>query len=78
LMHPREVFSFAIRHLAHSLIVAHNHPSGDCSPSHSDLEVTRNLQAAGSVIGIPLIDHLIIGKDSYFSFSERKLIDTKY
>ena len=78
LMHPREVYSFAIRHLAHSLIVAHNHPSGDPSPSGSDLEVTRNLRAAGSLVGIPLADHLIIGHGTYFSFSEKGLIETGY
>jgi len=78
LMHPREVYSFAIRHLAHSLIVAHNHPSGDCTPSTSDLEITRNLRAAGGIVGIPLVDHLIIGRGQYFSFSERGLIETLY
>lgn len=78
LMHPREVFSSAIRHLSHSLIIAHNHPTGECSPSTSDLEMTRTLRAAGSLVGIPLVDHLIIGKGTYFSFSERGLIESIY
>jgi DNA repair protein RadC len=77
-MHPREVFSHAIRYLAHSLIVAHNHPSGDCAPSDRDREVTHHLLAAGKVVGIPLVDHLIIGRSSYFSFSGQRLIESSY
>ena len=78
LMHPREVYSFAIRHLAHSLIIAHNHPSGDSTPSKSDLEVTSNLRAAGKIVGIPLVDHIIIGRDNYFSFAAKGLIESQY
>jgi DNA repair protein RadC len=74
LMHPREIFCSAIRHRAHSLIVAHNHPSGDPNPSTRDLEITSILRTSGQVIGIELIDHLIIGKESYFSFRERGMI----
>ncbi len=55
IMHPREVFSTAIRHRAHSVIVIHNHPSGDPSPSNSDIEMTQRLRASGQVVGIPLI-----------------------
>jgi DNA repair protein RadC len=78
LMHPREVFSSAIRHLSHSLIIAHNHPTGECTPSGSDLEITHTLRAAGSLVGIPLVDHLIIGKGAYFSFSEEGLLESSY
>ena len=78
LMHPREVFSYAVRHLAHSIIVAHNHPSGDPSPSTNDLETTRNLRAAGAIVGIPLVDHLIIGGERYFSFSKNGLLEPGY
>jgi DNA repair protein RadC len=75
LMHPREVYHVAIRHRAHSLIVAHNHPSGDPSPSTSDLEMTHHLRSAGGVIGIPLADHLIIGQGTFFSFRQKGLLD---
>ncbi len=70
LVHPREVFYPAIRHKAASLLVAHNHPSGDPTPSPQDLELTRLLLEAGRLIGIPLNDHLIIGKCSYLSLRQ--------
>ena len=62
LAQPREVFSAALQHLATSIIVAHNHPSGDAEPSSEDLAVTRNLISAGELLHIPLLDHVIIGK----------------
>lgn len=71
LVHPREVFRNAIREAAASVIVAHNHPSGDPSPSAEDLEVTSRLHAAGEVIGIPLLDHIVIGAGRYVSLAER-------
>ncbi len=67
LLHPREIFHFAIRHRAHSLIVAHNHPSGDPTPSQKDLEMTQILISTGKVVGIELTDHLILGSASYVS-----------
>jgi DNA repair protein RadC len=67
LVHPREVFYPAIRHKAASLIVAHNHPSGDPTPSPEDFELTKILINAGKLIGIPLHDHLIIGQQKYVS-----------
>ncbi len=70
LVHPREVFFPAIRHKAAALIVAHNHPSGDPTPSPSDHLVTQELIAAGSVMGIPLRDHVIIGKNRYISLKQ--------
>lgn len=73
LVHPREVFRGAIRESAASLIVAHNHPSGDPSPSAEDLEVTARLRSAGEVIGIPILDHVILGAGSYTSLAERGL-----
>ncbi len=76
LMHPREVFCSAIRHRAHSVIVAHNHPSGDPTPSEKDVEVTSVLRTAGLVIGIPLVDHLIIGRSGFFSFHERGILSS--
>lgn len=71
LVHPREVFYPAIRHKAASLIVAHNHPSGDPTPSSQDLELTQILIQSSQLIGIPLHDHLIIGSQSYYSLREK-------
>jgi len=70
LMHPREVFYPAVRHKAHSLIVAHNHPSGDPTPSKADLQLTRTLMQAGSIMGICFDDHLIVCRDKYISLRE--------
>lgn len=71
LVHPREVFKSAIKESAYSIILIHNHPSGDCSPSAQDMEVTRVLMKAGETLDIPIVDHIIIGKDNYFSFKEQ-------
>lgn len=71
LIHPREVFYGAIKHLAHSVIVIHNHPSGDPAPSEEDLKITKILEKTGEIMGIKLIDHVIIGKDSWWSWRER-------
>jgi len=74
LVHPREVFEPAIRHLAAGVIFAHNHPSGDCTPSEDDIEITKRLVDAGRLIGIEVLDHLIIGQHGYLSFKEKGLI----
>ncbi|MCZ6690204.1 MAG: DNA repair protein RadC [Planctomycetota bacterium] len=71
LVHPREVFRPAIRAAAAAILVAHNHPSGDCTPSREDIEVTARLRSAGELIGIPLLDHVIIGAGRYVSLAER-------
>lgn len=71
LIHPREIFYPAVRHKAHSFILAHNHPSGDPTPSSADLELTRCLVCSSKVMGIGFDDHLIIGKDCYISLRER-------
>jgi DNA repair protein RadC len=71
LIHPREVFKAAIVANAAALIVAHNHPSGDPKPSGQDAEVTRRLRKAGEVLGIPVVDHVIVGSTgAHFSFRE--------
>ncbi len=70
LIHPREVFHGAIRHLANSIIVFHNHPSGDPEPSSQDLHITKILEKTGKLLGIPLLDHVILGKDSWWSWAE--------
>lgn len=70
LVHPREVFYPAIRHKAASMIVAHNHPSGDPTPSPQDIDLTKSLLQASQLIGIPLHDHLIVGRSSYLSMRQ--------
>ncbi len=69
IIHPREVFHGAIKNLASAIIVIHNHPSGDPTPSKEDLEVTEKLWQTGELLGIKLVDHLIIGK-TYWSWKE--------
>lgn len=71
LSHPREVFFPAVKHCAHSLILMHNHPSGDPTPSAADLKLTRELLAAARLLHIPLEDHIIVGHNSFTSFKER-------
>ena len=71
MVHPREVFYPAIRHKASSMIIAHNHPSGDPTPSKEDYEVTDQLVEAGRMMGIPIVDHLVVGAQSYVSFRAR-------
>lgn len=71
LIHPREVFKAAIAASAAAVIVAHNHPSGDPHPSGADREVTARLRKAGELLGIPLLDHVIVGSTgAYYSFRE--------
>ncbi|MFZ0564972.1 MAG: DNA repair protein RadC [Chlamydiales bacterium] len=70
LVHPREVFVPAIRHHAASLILAHNHPSGDPTPSPQDYHVTRLLVTASQSVGIPIMDHIIIGSRGFISLKE--------
>lgn len=74
LVHPREVFSRAIRQLASALIVAHNHPSGDPFPSPEDENITKRLVKAGELLGAPVLDHLVIGEQNYFSFKQEGLM----
>lgn len=71
---PREIFIEALRHQAVSLIVVHNHPSGDPEPSENDILLTRRIGESGNLIGIRLLDHVIIGDASYVSFKERGLL----
>jgi DNA repair protein RadC len=73
-VHPREIFKEAYLAGATSIICIHNHPTGNVSPSNNDIELTNNLIKAGILLGIKVDDHLIIGKDKYFSFFENNLI----
>ncbi|MEZ5988479.1 MAG: DNA repair protein RadC [Planctomycetota bacterium] len=72
LVHPREVFRPAIRQAAAALVVGHNHPSGDPTPSEEDEAVTDRLREVGRVVGIPLVDHLVLGEREFHSFAEGK------
>ena len=74
LVHPREVFKVAIDYRAASIIVVHNHPSGNPDPSREDAEVTRQLAEAGRIVGIPLHDHLIVAGDQCTSLAEKGLL----
>ena len=71
---PREIFIQALKYEAVSLILVHNHPSGDPSPSKQDIVLTQKVYEAGSLIGIGLLDHVVIGEHSYVSMKERGLI----
>ncbi|MBO6290852.1 MAG: DNA repair protein RadC [Selenomonas sp.] len=73
-VHPREVFEAAVRHSAASMILLHNHPSGDPSPSREDIAVTERLVKAGQIMDIPVLDHVIIGNDSFASLKEKGLM----
>jgi DNA repair protein RadC len=75
LVHPREVFKSAILESAASIILLHNHPSGEAEPSQEDKNITRRLMEAGKLLDIPVLDHIIIGQRRYFSFREAGLIE---
>ena len=75
LIHPREVFRLAVGEGAASVILVHNHPSGDPAPSEEDRAVTRQLGAAGRALGIPVLDHLVIGRGRYVSLSSELTAD---
>ena len=74
IIHPREVFRLAIAENAASIIVAHNHPSGNTEPSKEDLAITRQLVDAGRIVDIRVLDHLIIAGDEFTSLAERHLL----
>ena len=75
LVHPREVFRFSILKAVSSIILSHNHPSGNAEPSEEDMKITRRLVEAGKIIGIEVLDHIVIGdRDNFYSFKERGII----
>ena len=74
IVHPREVFKTAVKISAASIILVHNHPSGDPSPSPEDIKITKDLIEAGSLMGIPVLDHIIIGDNCYVSLKSKNLI----
>ncbi len=74
IVHPREVFKIAVKKSAASIILVHNHPSGDPTPSREDIEITRRLIEAGKIMGIEVLDHVIIGEINYCSLKAKGLI----
>ncbi len=74
LVHPREVFADAISDRANSIILVHNHPSGNITPSDEDIKITKNLKEVSEIIWITILDHIIITKNDYFSFSENSIL----
>ena len=75
IVHPRKVYHVAVRHCAASIILAHNHPSGDASPSREDFELTKRLATAGDIMGVDVLDHIIITSSDYLSLKEEGLFD---
>ncbi len=76
LINPREIFKFAIEENASAIILVHNHPSGECTPSQSDIESTSEIINAGNVLGIKVLDHIIIGQSDYWSLNENGFINS--
>lgn len=74
LAQPREIFNVAVRYMASSIIVAHNHPSGDCTPSIEDIAVTKNIIEAGKLLQIECLDHIIIGRQHSISLKQEGVI----
>ncbi len=74
LIHPREVFAPALKHLATNIILAHNHPSGNSEPTEEDIEITNKLKRAGDILGIDVLDHIIITENNFSSLKELNLI----
>jgi DNA repair protein RadC len=70
LVHPREVFKPALLANVASILIAHNHPSGDCEPSAEDFAITERLKQAGELLGVPVVDHLVLGEPGFYSFKE--------
>ena len=75
MVHPREVFKEAMRQSASSIICAHNHPGGSAEPSSADHHVTRQIVESGKIVGIPLMDHIIVSPNAWFSFRQSGFID---
>lgn len=74
IVHPREIFKRALLQNSASIMLFHNHPSGDPNPSREDINITLRIKEAGEIIGIKLLDHIIVGNDSYISLKEKALI----
>ena len=78
MVHPREIFKSAILSNAHSMLMMHNHPSGSLEPSVEDIRITDRMEQVGMILGIPLADHLIVGRGmEYYSFREKEILKMK-
>jgi DNA repair protein RadC len=73
--HPREIFKEAYKISASSIVCMHNHPSGDVRPSKEDIRFTKSLVKAGYIQGIPILDHIIVGEDRYYSFYDNNILN---
>jgi len=73
-IHPREIFEAAIRNVASQIIIAHNHPLGECNPTDIDIKITKRLVKAGQILGINIIDHVIVTKNNFFSMKDAGLL----
>ena len=69
---PRETFKHAVLSNAAGIFLVHNHPSGDCKPSKEDMQITKRMKKAGEILGIPVIDHVVIGEGEFYSLKERE------
>lgn len=74
IVHPREVFNEAVKYSASKIVICHNHPSGDPTPSREDINLTKRIRECGTLMGIELLDHIIIAKNGYFSMKEKGII----
>lgn len=74
ILHPREIYSEAVKYNGASIIICHNHPSGDPTPSKEDINITLRINECGKIMGIDLLDHIIIGSESYISLKEKGII----
>lgn len=72
--HPREIFKTSILSNAASIILMHNHPSGDCTPSQEDIDMTERMYVCGQILGIEVLDHIVLGEERFFSFRKNDLI----
>lgn len=75
IVHPREVFRCAINHFASSMILVHNHPSGDPSPSMEDIHITKKLIAGSKILDIEILDHIIVGDNKFTSLKQQGMIE---
>jgi DNA repair protein RadC len=74
IIHPREIFADAISDRAAGIVFVHNHPSGNTEPSKEDIAITQRLVEVGKIVGIEVIDHIIVGKNGYFSFQAEGML----
>ncbi len=72
---PKKIFKMALDHNASSMILAHNHPSNNLKPSENDIRLTKKLQEAGKALEIPVLDHIIVGNDNYYSFADENILE---